>query len=56
MVDIVVDDEYQCKFNECTYTVKDKETARRHVQEHEVDPDSYLTLGFRKYRYTCGHR
>lgn len=41
--DIIVDDGYQCKFNGCIYTVKDKETARRHVQDHEVDPDAYLS-------------
>jgi hypothetical protein len=42
VTDIVMNDGYQCKFNGCIYTVKDKETAWRHVQEHEVDPDSYL--------------
>ena len=43
VADIVVNDGYQCKFNGCIYTVKDKETARRHVQEHETDPDSCLS-------------
>jgi uncharacterized protein (DUF2235 family) len=43
VTDIVVDDGYQCKFNGCNYTVKDKETARRHVQDHEADPDIYLS-------------
>ena len=38
-----MDTGYQCKFPGCTYTVKDKETARRHVQDHEADPDSYLS-------------
>src|SRR5215471_19817215 len=41
--DIIMDTGYQCKFPGCTYTVKDKEMARRHVQDHEADPDSYLS-------------
>jgi hypothetical protein len=43
VADIVVDTGYQCKFDGCTYTVKDRHTARKHVQEHEVDPDIYLS-------------
>ena len=42
--DIVVNDGYQCKFNQCTYTVKDEKTARAHVvQVHDANPDSYLS-------------
>jgi hypothetical protein len=43
VADIVVNDGYQCKFDGCTYTVKDRYTARKHVQDHEVDPDIYLS-------------
>ena len=43
VADIVVDDGYQCKFDRCTYTVKDRHTARKHVQDHETDPDIYLS-------------
>jgi hypothetical protein len=43
VADIVVDTGYQCKFNGCTYTVKDRHTARKHVQDHEADPDIYLS-------------
>jgi hypothetical protein len=41
--DIIVDTGYQCRFDGCTYTVKDRHTARKHVQDHEADPDSYLS-------------
>ena len=42
--DIVVDRGYQCKFDECAYTVKDGKTARGHiVQVHEADPDICLS-------------
>ena len=43
VADIVVDTGYQCKFDGCTYTVKDRHTARKHVQDHEADPDIYLS-------------
>ena len=43
VTDIMMDTGYQCKFDECTYTVKDRHTARKHVQDHEADPDIYLS-------------
>ena len=33
---------FQCRFNGCTYVVKDRKTARQHVQDHKADPDVYL--------------
>jgi len=41
--DIIVEPGYHCKFDECTYAVKDKRTAQKHVQDHEVDVDSHLS-------------
>ena len=40
--DVVVDDGFRCRFDGCTHTVKDRPTARKHVQDHEVDPETYL--------------
>jgi hypothetical protein len=42
VADIVMEDGYQCKFDRCTYMVKDRHTARKHVQDHEADPDICL--------------
>jgi hypothetical protein len=41
--DIIVESGYQCKFYGCTYAVKDQRTAQKHIQDHEADPDIYLS-------------
>ena len=39
----VVEDGFQCRFDGCIHTVKDRPTARYHVvHEHRADPDTYL--------------
>ena len=43
VTDVMMNTKYQCKFDECTYTVRDRHTARKHVQDHEADPDIYLS-------------
>ena len=43
VTEVMVNTGYQCKFEECTYTVKDRHTARKHVQDHEADPEIYLS-------------
>jgi hypothetical protein len=40
--DVIMDDRYQCRFDGCIHAVKDRATARQHVQEHNADPDMYL--------------
>ena len=37
-----MDPGFQCRFDGCTYVVKDRKTARQHVQDHKADPDVYL--------------
>jgi hypothetical protein len=41
--EVIVDTGYQCKFDGCTYAVKDQRTAQKHVQDHEVNPVIYLS-------------
>lgn len=43
VAEIMMTTGYQCKFDGCTYTVKNRHTARKHVQDHEADPDIYLS-------------
>lgn len=33
---------FQCRFDGCTYVVKDIKTARQHVQYHKTDLDVHL--------------
>jgi hypothetical protein len=40
--EVIVDDGFQCRFDGCTYVVKDRKTARQHVQDHKTDPDIHL--------------
>lgn len=41
--EIIVEDGFQCRFDGCIHTVKDRPTARYHVvHDHRADPDTYL--------------
>ena len=38
-----MDDGFQCRFDGCIHTVKDRPMARYHVvHDHQADPDMYL--------------
>ena len=41
--EVIVDDGFRCRFDGCIHAVKDRPTARKHVQlDHGADPDTYL--------------
>ena len=40
--EVIMGPGFQCRFDGCTYVVKDRKTARQHVQDHKADPDVYL--------------
>lgn len=40
--EVMVEDGFQCRFDGCNHAVKDRATARKHVLDHDADPDNYL--------------